>query len=224
MITFCAASNVKARWWCTSSILPPASLTTPVIRASEPGTSRAHTFSRASRPARTIPRWMMAASSMGSMLPPPSTTPTLRPANSAGSFIMAASGAAPAPSTSVFSMSSSSTMPCSMSPSSTSTTSSTYFSTSSRVKCPGRPTAMPSAMVDPPCGRVACLTALYMLGKRSACTPTTRMPGLSALAAAAMPPISPPPPIATTRVSSCGTASSISSATVPWPAMIASSS
>ena len=51
----------------------------PVIFASEPGTSRALTRIRASRPARTMPRSMIAANSNGSMLPPPSTSPTLRP-------------------------------------------------------------------------------------------------------------------------------------------------
>ncbi len=160
-----------------------------------------------------MPRWMIAASSIGSMLPPPSTSPTVRSANRCGSFSRAASGAAPAPSTRVFSMSSNITMACSTSPSSTSTMSSTWRSTSGWVNRPGWPTAIPSAMVDPPAGKDACFTALYIFGKRSACTPITRMPGLSALAAAAMPPIRPPPPTATTSVPSCGTASSISRAT-----------
>ena len=46
----------------------------------------------------------------------------------------------------------------------------------------------------------------------------------SALAAVAMPPISPPPPIGTTSTSRSGAASSISSASVPWPAITAASS
>ena len=50
------------------------------------------------------------------------------------------------------------------------------------------------------------------------------MPGLIALAATAMPEISPPPPIGTISTSRSGTAASISSATVPWPAMIRGSS
>ena len=39
-----------------------------------------------------------------------------------------------------------------------------------------------------------------------------------------MPEISPPPPIGVTKVSIAGTSSSISIATVPWPAMTAESS
>ena len=89
---------------------------------------------------------------------------------------------------------------------------------------PGVPTAMPSAIVLVPCGWCVPLIALNIAGKRTVCTPTISMPGLSALAAVAMPAISPPPPTAITSVSSSGTASSISSPTVPWPATMASSS
>ncbi len=111
-----------------------------------------------------------------------------------------------------------------MSPSSTSSMSSTCFSMMAWVIMPGVPTAMPSAMVLPPWGSEACFTALNMLGKRSVCTPMISMPGLSALAATAMPAIRPPPPTATTSVSRSGTACSISMPTVPWPATMASSS
>ncbi len=52
----------------------------------------------------------------------------------------------------------------------------------------------------------------------------TPIAGLTAFATVAMPEISPPPPIGTTSVSIAGTSSSISSATVPWPAMISASS
>jgi hypothetical protein len=62
-----------------------------------------------------------------------------------------------------------------------------------------------------------------MAGKRRVCTPTTVMPGLMALAAVAMPAISPPPPTGTTSASSSGCCASISSAAVPWPAMMATS-
>ncbi|MCY1384504.1 hypothetical protein D9M69_727670 [compost metagenome] len=89
---------------------------------------------------------------------------------------------------------------------------------------PGEATAMPSAIVLTPMGRCVPLMALYIEGKRSVCTPMTSMPGRIALAAVAMPAISPPPPIATTRQSRSGCTRSISSATVPWPAMMASSS
>ena len=50
------------------------------------------------------------------------------------------------------------------------------------------------------------------------------MPGLSALAAMAMPEISPPPPIGTTSVSISGAVPSISSASVPCPAITSGSS
>ena len=39
--TLCADSVENARWWCTSSMLAPASATTAVMRASTPGVSRA---------------------------------------------------------------------------------------------------------------------------------------------------------------------------------------
>ncbi|MNL35704.1 hypothetical protein D3C87_1577470 [compost metagenome] len=92
------------------------------------------------------------------------------------------------------------------------------------VSAPGDFTAMPSAMVYCPCGMATPLTAAYMDGKRSVCTPTISMPGFKALAAVAIPEIKPPPPMAITSVSSCGWSSSISSATVPCPEMTASSS
>ena len=50
------------------------------------------------------------------------------------------------------------------------------------------------------------------------------MPGRAARAASAMPEISPPPPTATTSVSSPGTSRSISSAIVPCPAITCGSS
>ena len=83
---------------------------------------------------------------------------------------------------------------------------------------------MPSAMVDPPWGKAACLTALYMLGKRRVWTPITRMPGLERLGR---------------RRNAADQAAAADrhhqgvqlrhglqhlQATVPWPAMIASSS
>ena len=54
-----------------------------------------------------------------------------------------------------------------MSPSSTSTRSSTRRLTISCVILPGVPTAMPSAMVDVPCGWCVPFTALTMAGKRA---------------------------------------------------------
>ena len=73
-------------------------------------------------------------------------------------------------------------------------------------------------------GRSRPCTAFSMDGKRCVCTPTTRMSGLSALAAVATPAIRPPPPTDTTRVSRSGCSASISNASVPWPAATPSSS
>ena len=49
--------------------------------------------------------------------------------------------------------------------------------------------------------------------------PMMQMPGRLPLAATAIPEINPPPPTGTTIASTSGTASKISSAMVPWPAM-----
>ena len=80
---------------------------------------------------------MISASTSGSMLPPHSTSPTLRPAKRARCFSSAARPAAPAPSTTVFSISSSIRIACSMSSSSTSSTSSTRSRISGSVSAPG---------------------------------------------------------------------------------------
>ena len=134
------------------------------------------------------------------MLPPHSTRPTLRPAKRCGCFSSAASPAAPAPSTTVFSISSSITIACSMSPSSTSTRSSTRRRMISRVICPGWPTAMPSAIVLLPCGMRGALDGIdHRREARRLHADRSRCPGLSARAAVAMPLIRPPPPTATTR-------------------------
>ncbi len=53
----------------------------------------------------------------------------------------------------------------------------------------------------------------------SASTPTTDTRGFASRAAIAMPPINPPPPTATTIVSTSGHSSTISRPTVPAPAM-----
>ena len=63
--------------------------------------------------------------------------------------------------------------------------------------------------------RMRAVNEGYMAGS----TPTTRMSGFTCLAAVATPEIRPPPPIGTGRTSRSGTSSSISSATVPWPAI-----
>ncbi len=61
-------------------------------------------------------------------------------------------------------------------------------------------------------------------GYIAASTPITSISGFTALAAVAMPEISPPPPIGTGSTSMSGASSSISSAMVPWPAITSASS
>ena len=58
----------------------------------------------------------------------------------------------------------------------------------------------------------------------SGSTPISRAPGTSARIATATPLASPPPPIGTRTAATSGRSSAISSPTVPWPAMIRSSS
>src|SRR5207253_1574072 len=58
----------------------------------------------------------------------------------------------------------------------------------------------------------------------SSLTAIARASGLSPFTAVAMPEISPPPPTCTSTTSTSGTSSTISSPTVPWPAMISGSS
>ena len=118
-------SDVKARWCCTSSMLAPRRASSAATSASAPGTSRTSTRKRASRPDLTMPRSMISARTSGSMLPPQRTRPTFLPAKRRGCFISAARPTAPAPSTTVFSISSSIRIACSMSSSETRTTSST---------------------------------------------------------------------------------------------------
>ena len=118
------------------------------------------------------------------MLPPDSTSPTRLPLKRSGCRISAASPAAPAPSTSVFSISSSISTACSMSPSSTSSRSSTWRRDDLARQHAGR--AHGDAFGDgarcPAAWCVPC-TALTIAGKRVVCTPTISMPGLRARAA-----------------------------------------
>jgi len=78
-----------------------------------------------------------------------STTPIFRPRNNSGLPSTAASDAAPAPSTTVFSISRSRTRALSISSSRTSNTSLTSASTTRFANGPGRFTAIPSAIVCP---------------------------------------------------------------------------
>ena len=76
-------------------------------------------------------------------------------------------------------------------------------------------------MVAPPPFWAICTPRILAVkeGNMAGSRPTMRISFCRCLAAVAMPAISPPPPIGTGRTSRSGTSSSISSATVPWPAM-----
>ena len=86
------------------------------------------------------------------MLAPLATSTQLRPANTSGQASSAARLAAPAPSTTTFSMSRYRPTARSMSSSVTTTMSSTSSRAIATVSAPGSTTAMPSAMVIPPVG------------------------------------------------------------------------
>ena len=85
-----------------------------------------------------------------STLPPETTTPTVRPVKRCGWARTAARAAAPAPSATIFSVSSRRVIAASISSSPTSSTSATSASITGRVSPPGCLTAMPSATVGPP--------------------------------------------------------------------------
>ena len=93
----------------------------------------------------------------------------------------------------------------------------------SRLIAPGLLTAIPSARVWPPAAAARPFNALWTAGYIAASTPITSISGLIALAAVATPEISPPPPTGMINTARSGLASSISSPTVPWPAITAGS-
>ncbi len=99
--------------------------------------------------------------------------------------------------------------------------SSTYSCTSAKGASPGRPTAIPSAMVAIDSSRIGWPAASEggYAAADSACTPTTRTDGSTDLTASATPASRPPPPVHTTTVRTSGILAMISRPTVPWPAM-----
>ena len=115
-------------------------------RARLPGASAMPTRSQISRLECARPRRIRTESSRRSMLPPHSTRPT-RGRRSARDTPSAASPAAPAPSTTVFSISRSVRIASSIASSSTSRMSPTSASMIGKVSSPGALTAMPSAIV-----------------------------------------------------------------------------
>ena len=154
------------------------------------------------------------------MLPPESTA-TTGAVTSTAPASSAATPTAPAGSTTCLPRSSSISSAREMSSSETVTTSSTSLRTWVKVSSPGRPTAIPSAIVANE-GRRTGSPARSEGGKAAALaawTPITRTSGRSALATTAIPETSPPPPTPVTMVRTSGHCSRISSATVPCPAM-----
>ena len=173
-------SDVNARWcWISSMLAPGAEQHRHVGDA--PGTSRRSRRSRASRPERTMPRWMISASTSGSMLPPHRSGRPLRPAKVRG-----ASSAPP-------------DRPR-LRPRRRSSRS--RAASGCRARCrprrratqhvvdalpdqwqrgtPGDLTPMPSAIVARAARLLPPWTAFQTAGKRSVRTPTMRMPGATA--------------------------------------------
>ena len=83
-------------------MLPPVWPISCATLASTPGWSTMPILSRTMRPSRTKPRVSTQDKSRTSMLPPQMTTPTLRPAKRAFSFMSAATPMAPAPPATIF--------------------------------------------------------------------------------------------------------------------------
>src|SRR5581483_9022321 len=112
-------------------------------------------------------------------------------------------------------------MPAAISSSVTSTTSSTRSRPTARASSPANGGASPSAIVGCDSMRTLLPAARPALkpGMRSGSTPTTRQS-----TAMATPAIRPPPPTGQTMQSTPGTSSTISRATVPWPAITCGSS
>ena len=147
------------------------------------------------------------------MLPPERSAST-GPEPPASPPRIAATPAAPAPSTTSFVRSAKRTIASAICSSSTATISSSVSPRISIVSSPGSLTAIPSAIEKPePPGIVP-----------AARTPTIRSPGRTARSASEMPDASPPPPIGITTVSRSSTCSAISSPIEPCPAITNGSS
>ena len=164
-----------------------------------------------------MPCRITCPSTSGSTLPPESTA-TTGVGNRRGCSSSAATAAAPAGSTSSFARSRQYSSARDSASSSTVTISSTSAFTCGNVTSPGRPTAIPSARVRiAGSGTGACAASDGgHAAAPAACTPTTRTPSGTA---AATPPSRPPPPVGTSTVATSGHCSTISSPTVPWPAI-----
>ena len=178
-------------------------------------------------PSRTSPRIRIEASSRASILPPEMTMPTRLPRNRSGVASSAASPAAPAPSTTSFSPSSR----CSIARFDQRVVDQQDVVDQRRDDAPGQPARLldRDALGERRAGGgrsgiLAAQQSVHRRVERRLHADDLDLPGFSALAATAMPEISPPPPIGTISVSRSGWSASISSAIVPWPAITAGSS
>ena len=170
---------------------------------------------------------MMTFSICTSMFPPLSTMPMRSPAlNLTLLCRILATPTAPAPSTTIFCVSSRNKIAFAISSSSTCTNSSTHSRIFASVVSLASRTAIPSAIVRTVFEFMLflALKLLNIAGAPFALTATTRMSGFTCFTQLDMPLISPPPPTGTIIVSSSARSSSISSPTVPCPAITYSSS
>ena len=181
-----------------------------------------------SRPSLTRPRSRTLPRVEVSMLPPHRHTATFFPLSSSTfPASTAARPAAPAPSCTSFSCSTSRRSATEMSFSETVTSLSTRGRSTSNERGPTVGTARPSARVGPGMVTFVALPsriAAAMLGHRSGSTPMICTFGLMVFTASAMPAMSPPPPTGTTMASISLASSRISSPTEPAPAMMLKSS
>mmetsp|Transcript_6188 Transcript_6188/g.22649 ORF Transcript_6188/g.22649 Transcript_6188/m.22649 type:complete len:225 (-) Transcript_6188:885-1559(-) len=201
---------------------------TAVRPAIPPGRSGTTTENRHRRPSFTSPRSSVFPSVFVSMFPPHNRTTTVFPSSS-GSFPArhAAIPAAPAPSCTSFSHSTSLNNPTEMSLSLTVTSLSTRGRHTSNDRGPTVGTARPSASVGPGMSNLTTLpaaNAAAIEGHRSGSTPMTMTFGLIVFTASATPAMSPPPPTGTNTISSFGSCRTISNPTVPCPATTSGSS
>ncbi|MCY1376494.1 hypothetical protein D9M69_639860 [compost metagenome] len=135
------------RVWSRPVTLASFSAMIRAMVASEPGRSSSIMRTVMYRPAAERPRWITLSISMGSMFPPESTTAVV-PGFSILPSMRAATPTAPAGSTTILARSSRKIRARARESSLTVTTSSTSSRMMLNGSWPGRPTAMPSAMVE----------------------------------------------------------------------------
>mmetsp|Transcript_17211 Transcript_17211/g.42356 ORF Transcript_17211/g.42356 Transcript_17211/m.42356 type:complete len:417 (-) Transcript_17211:535-1785(-) len=226
--TECESSCSHARSWLICLMDAPTKAMVAHRPAMPPGRSGTTQLKRMRRPSLTRPRSSTLPSVLVSMLPPHRHTTTFLPASSGSLPAMhAAMPAAPAPSCTSFSHSTSRSSATEMSFSLTCARRSTRCRSTSKERGPTVGTARPSARVGPGISTrtgIPAAMAAAMEAQRSGSTPTIITLGLMVLTASAMPAMRPPPPTGTMMASTFFTSSRISSPTLPAPAMMLKSS